>query len=87
MKLFYLLNILFVASSFKIPIFKKNNNLKLQALKNYNEKPLEKMDIFEKFEKYSFERNKEKQAEYLYKIQKHLDRKYKKKAWEKNLKN
>lgn len=85
MKLFYLLNILFVASSFKMHTFKKNNNLKLQALKNYNEKPLENMDIFEKFEKYSFERNKEKQAEYLYKIKKHLDRKYKKKSWEKKI--
>ena len=50
-------------------------------------KPLENMDIFDKFEKYSFERNKEKQAEYLYKIKKHLDRKYEKKNWEKNLKN
>ena len=50
--------------------------MKLYALKNHNEKPLEKMDIFDKFEKYSSENNKEKQAEYLYKIQKHLDRIY-----------
>ena len=89
MKLFYFLNMLFVVNSFKFNSFKNNYNCnsKLYALKNYNEKPLENMDIFDKFEKYSFERNKEKQAEYLYKIKKHLDRKYEKKTWEKNLKN
>ena len=39
--------------------------MKLNALKNYNEKPLEEMDIFEKFEKII-----RKQAEYYYKIHK-----------------
>ena len=60
---------------------------KLYALKNYNEKPYHEMDIFEKFEKYSHENNKEKQAEYLYKIKSFLNRKYKRKKWEKNMKN
>lgn len=69
--------------------FTKVNRIptKLYALKNYNEKPYHEMDIFEKFEKYSHENNKEKQAEYLYKIKAFLNRKYKKKNWQKNIKN
>lgn len=73
-------------SSFKLNHRNFFRNTNLYALKNYNEKPYNDMDIFEKFEKYSNERNKEKQSEYLYKIKKFLERKYKKKNWEKNLK-
>lgn len=87
MKLLFLLNIFFIGNSFILKNPSIHNNLKLNALKNYNEKPLENMDIFEKFEYYSNKQNKEKQGEYLYKIKKHLDREYKKKSWQKNLKN
>lgn len=84
--LLLLLSILSISESFR-PMLFRNKSFQLKALKNYNEKPLEEMDIFEKFEKYSHENNKEKQAEYLYKIKAFLNRKYKKKNWQKNIKN
>ena len=80
---FIFLTLLSLGSSF-IPNVSYLRTNKLYALKNYNEKPIHEMDIFDKFEKYSSENNKEKQAEYLYKIKKFLDRKYKKKNWIKN---
>ena len=88
MKNLLFLIIFTLGNSFKTNFKIYNRNMKLNALKNYNEKPLEEMDIFEKFEKYSSENNKEKQAEYYYKIHKHLKRIYNKKSWEeKKIKN
>ena len=84
--LFFLLSILSISESFR-PMLFRNKSFQLKALKNYNEKPLEEMDIFEKFEKYSHENNKEKQAEYLYKIKIYLSRIHKKKSWQKNIKS
>ncbi len=81
MKNFLFLIFLGLSNSFNTKLRIYNRNMKLYALKNHNEKPLEKMDIFDKFEKYSSENNKEKQAEYLYKIQKHLDRIYNRRSW------
>lgn len=81
---FVFLTLLSLGASFmpNINYLKKNH---LYALKNHNEKPIHEMDIFDKFEKYSSENNKEKQAEYLYKIKKFLDRKYNIKSWEQNI--
>ena len=88
MKSFLFLIFLGLSNSFNNNFRVQTRNMKLNALKNYNEKPLEEMDIFEKFEKYSSENNKEKQAEYYYKIHKHLKRIYNKKTWEeKKIKN
>ena len=82
MKNFLFLIFLGLTSSFNSNFRIQTRNVKLNALKNYNEKPLNDMDIFEKFEKYSSENNKKKQAEYFYKIHKHLKRIYNKKKWE-----
>lgn len=79
MKIYFVfLTLLSLGASFmpNINYLKKNH---LYALKNYNEKPIHEMDIFDKFEKYSSENNKEKQAEYLYKIKIFLDRERNKK--------
>ena len=86
MKNFLFLIILTLGNSFKTNFKIYNRNMKLNSLKNYNEKPLEEMDIFEKFEKYSSENNK-KQAEYYYKIHKHLKEFIIKKLGKKKIKN
>ena len=62
-KLFILFTLLTLCDSF-MPSFKKNNSLKLYSNK--------KMDLFDKFEKYSRESNKEMQDEYLFKIHEYL---------------
>lgn len=88
MKIIFLLFTFFMMSfSFKLPVTRNKNIFKMYSLKNFNEKPLEDMDIFEKFEKYSSENNLEKQHEYLYKIKKFLDRKYQRKNWQRKIKN
>ena len=64
MNKFILLLALFSLTNSFIPSFKKNNNFKLQENKQ--------LDLFDKFEKYSLEKNEEMQDEYLFKIHEYL---------------
>ena len=52
---------------------------RLFSLKEPNDKPFHKMDLFEKFEKFSMENNEEKEREYLFRIYKFLQQSQKKK--------
>ena len=61
---FILIFALFSLTSSFIPSFKKNSNFKLHENKQ--------LDLFDKFEKYSFEKNEEMQDEYLFKIHEYL---------------
>lgn len=51
---------------------------RLFSLKEPNDKPFHKMDLFEKFEKFSMENNEEKEREYLFRIYKFLQQSQKK---------
>ena len=51
---------------------------KLFSLKKPNDKPFYKMDLFEKFEKFSIENNEEKEREYLFRIYRFLQQSQKK---------